>query len=256
MTRAQCEQLIADYLRWLREGLRVTELGSGCHIATPFLDRHNDELEIYVEKRDGGFLLTDDGYTITDLAASGMTFSTDKRRAHLESVLNGFGVTREGDELRVIASNQDFAQKKHRLVQAMLSVNDMFVMGQEHIFSLFKEDVRAFLETHSIPSFPDIKLTGKSGFDHKFDFGIPKSRGKPERVVQAINNLTKDQTTSFAFAVADVRSMRGEPLQAVTFINDIENPLNVENVAAMKAYDIIPLPWTHRDQSLDVLNGR
>src|ERR1700686_2066982 len=101
MTRAQCEQLIADYLRWLREGLRVTELGSGCHIATPFLDRHNDELEIYVEKRDGGFLLTDDGYTISDLAASGMTFSTDKRRAHLESVLNGFGVTREGDELRV-----------------------------------------------------------------------------------------------------------------------------------------------------------
>jgi hypothetical protein len=132
----------------------------------------------------------------------------------------------------------------------------MFVMGQEHIFSLFKEDVSVFLETHNIPSFPDIKLTGKSGFDHKFDFGIPKSRGKSERVVQAINNLTKDQATSFAFAVADVRAMRGEPLQAVTFINDIEHPLNDENVAAMKAYDITPLPWSHRDEALAVLNGR
>src|SRR5208337_3151285 len=68
------ERLISDYLRWLREGLRVSEHESSCRIATPFLDRHNDEIEIYVERRDGGFLLTDDGYTIADLRASGMAF--------------------------------------------------------------------------------------------------------------------------------------------------------------------------------------
>src|SRR5207302_432492 len=68
MNRAECERLIADYLRWLKEGLQVSELEGSCRIATPFVDRHNDEIEIYVEKRNGGLLLTDDGYTIADLA--------------------------------------------------------------------------------------------------------------------------------------------------------------------------------------------
>jgi hypothetical protein len=255
MTKAECERLIAEYLRWLKEGLRVTELGGGCHVATPFLDRHNDEIEIYVEKTDGGFLLTDDGYTVSDLEASGMTFSTEKRRAHLESILNGFGVRLSNSELQLVATAQDFPQKKHSLVQAMLAVNDMFVMGQEHVFSLFREDVSAFLEQHGVPSFPDIKLTGKSGFDHKFDFGIPKSRTKPQRVLQAINNLTKDQALSFAFAVADVRAMRGEPLQALSFVNDVDHPLNDENVSAIRAYEIVPLPWSRREDALQLLNG-
>jgi hypothetical protein len=255
MNRAECERLISDYLRWLKEGLRVSELESGCSIATPFLDRHNDEIEIYVERRDGGFLLTDDGCTIADLRSSGMAFSSEKRKAHLTAILNGFGVRQEEDELQVHAVPQDFAQKKHSLLQAMLAVNDMFVMGEEHVLSLFKEDVAAFLESNQIPVFPDFKLSGRSGFDHKFDFGLPKTQRKPQRVVQAINNLTKDQALSFAFSVSDVRAIRAEPLQAFTFLNDADNPPNEDNLAAIKAYDVQPLFWSRRQDAVPLLNG-
>jgi hypothetical protein len=255
MNRAECERLIADYLRWLKEGLQVSQLEGSCRIATPFIDRHNDEIEIYVEKRNGGLLLTDDGYTIADLASSGMTFGTDKRNAHLTAILNGFGVRREDDELLVHATVQDFPQKKHSLVQAMLAVNDMFVMGEEHVLSLFKEDVAKFLETNQIPVFPDFKLSGRSGFDHKFDFGLPKTQRRPQRVVQAINNLSKDQATSFAFAVADVRLLRTEQLLAFTFVNDVEHPPTEDNLAAIKAYEIEPLMWSRRQDTLPMLNG-
>src|SRR5438093_11227809 len=116
MNKAECQRLISDYLRWLKEGLEVSELeGGGCKIATPFLDRHNDEIEIYVERRNGGLLLTDDGYTLSDLEASGMTLSTGKRKAHLQTILNGFGVQLQGDELQAHASPHDFPQKKHNL---------------------------------------------------------------------------------------------------------------------------------------------
>lgn len=255
MNRAECERLISDYLRWLKEGLWVSELESTCKIATPFLDRHNDEIEIYVEKRDGGFLLTDDGYTIADLRSSGMAFTSEKRKAHLTAILNGFGVRQEDDELQVHATPQDFPQKKHNLLQAMLSVNDMFVMAEEHVLSLFKEDVAAFLEANRIPVFPDFKLSGHSGFDHKFDFGLPKTQRKPQRVVRAINNLTKDQALSFAFAVADVRRIRAEPLQALAFLNDEVNPPNEDNILAVKAYDVEPLFWSRRQEALPLLNG-
>ena len=255
MNRSECERLIGDYLRWLKEGLRVDELERSCKIATPFIDRHNDEIEIYVEKHNGSLLLTDDGYTIADLASSGMTFSTEKRKGHLTAILNGFGVRLDGEELQVHATPQDFPQKKHNLVQAMLAVNDMFVIGEEHVLSLFKEDVAKFLESHSIPVFPDFKLSGRSGFDHKFDFGLPKTPRKSQRVLQAINNLTKDQSLSFAFAVADVRLMRAEPLQAFTFLNDIEHPPNEDNLAAIRAYDVEPLFWSRRQDSMSLLNG-
>ena len=256
MNRSECERLIADYLRWLKEGIRVSEMGKSCQIATPFLDRHNDEIEIYIEKHNGGLLLTDDGYTISDLAASGMAFETSKRKAHLTAILNGFGVKLEGDELQVPATPQDFPQKKHCLVQAMLAVNDMFVMGEEHVLSLFKEDVAKFLEENGIAVFPDFKLSGRSGFDHKFDFGLPKTPKRPQRVLQAINNLTKDQALSFAFAVADVKVTRAEPLQAMTFLNDVEHPSNEDNLAAIRAYEIQPLLWSQRHEVLHALNGK
>ncbi len=51
---------------------------------------HNDEIEIYVEKRHGGLVLTDDGYTIADLEGTGMSFETEKRKAHLQSILSRF----------------------------------------------------------------------------------------------------------------------------------------------------------------------
>jgi len=255
MNRTECEHLISDYLRWLKDGLRISELEGSCRIATPFVDRHNDEIEIYVEKHNGNLLLTDDGSTISDLASSGMAFSTEKRKAHLEAILNGFGVRLEGDELQVHATPQDFPQKKHNLVQAMLAVNDMFVMGEEYVLSLFKEDVAAFLEANRIPVFLDFKLSGRSGFDHKFDFGLSKTQRKPQRVVQAINHLTKDQALSFAFAVGDVRLIRAEPLQAFTFLNDVDHPPNEENIAAIKAYDVGPLFWSRRQEALPLVNG-
>lgn len=255
MKKNECERLIAEYLSWLKQGLRISELDTCCQISTPFLDRHNDEIEIYVEKRNGGIVLTDDGYTLADLEATGMNFGTEKRKTHLQSILNGFGVRLENKEVLVAASVSDFPQKKHALVQAILSINDMFVMAEEHVISLFKEDVARFLERESIPFFPDFKLSGRSGFDHKFDFGLPKTTKKPQRLLQAINVLGKDQATSFAFAVADVRVIRTEALQAFTFLNDVEHPVKEDNIAAIRAYDIHPLLWSQRDQTPSWLNG-
>jgi hypothetical protein len=126
---------------------------------------------------------------------------------------------------------------------------------EEHVLSLFKEDVAAFLESNQIPVFPDFKLSGRSGFDHKFDFGLPKTQRKPQCVVQAINNLTKDQALSSAFAVSDVRAIRAEPLQAFTFLNDADNPPNQDNLAAIKAHDVQPLLWSRRHEAIPLLNG-
>ncbi len=55
----------------------------------------------------------------------------------------------------------------------------------------------------SNPFFRDFKLSGRSGFDHHFDFAFPMTKEQPQRVLVAINALTRDLATSTAFAVND-----------------------------------------------------
>lgn len=250
-----CQRLIEDYVQWLREGLSAEETKAYCEITTPFLDRHSDAIQIYVEEQNGRVLLSDDGYTLRDLRSTGFEVSTPKRQALLTSILNGFGVKCEKEEIFVEATVKDFAQKKHNLLQAILAVDDLFALAEPHIFSFFKEDVRSFLESHRIHKFQDLKLTGKSGFDHKFDFALPKTSTKPERVLEAVNQLTKDQAANLAFAVGDVKSLRDEPLGFLVFVNDVLHPPPPDNVSALRAYEIEPLLWSEREKALPSLNG-
>lgn len=256
MTVAECKNLVSGYVSWLKEELRIEPLESGCVISSPFLDRHNDEIEIYIEKRNDVLWLTDDGYTLADLRHSSVALDTDKRQSHLKAILQGFGVRSEGDELCVATTSKDFPQRKHNLIQAILAVNDMFVMGEESVLQLFKEDVEKFLRLKGVPVFRDVKLSGYSGFDHKFDIAIPPRGNRPEGVVQAINRLTKDRAASLAFMVSDVERERGKGnLVAYAFINDGEDGINSEHLSALSAYGIKPIPWSRREEEISVLSN-
>ena len=256
MTAVECKQLVRGYLTWLKEELRIGQLDSSCVISTPFLDRHNDEIEIYVEKRGDVIWLTDDGYTLNDLRHSSVALDTDKRQRHLRSILQGFGVRNEGEELCVSTTPKDFPQRKHNLIQAILAVNDMFVMGEESVLQLFKEDVEKFLRLKGVSPFRDFKLAGYSGFDHKFDFAIPPHGNRPEGVVQAINHLTRERATSLAFMVSDVERERGKGnLTAYAFINDSDDSVNSEHISALSAYGIKPITWSKREDEVSALTN-
>jgi len=121
----ECKDLVNAYIEWLRQKISIEEINGICEITTPFLDRHNDHLQIYIKKSDGGLILTDDGYTITDLKLSGCELTTGKRRQFFYSILNEFGVRLIGDELIIEAKPENFPQKKHNLIQAILSINDL-----------------------------------------------------------------------------------------------------------------------------------
>ena len=80
-TVAEVERLLHDYREWLQDKTILRDVnGAWVEITTPYLDRHNDALQIYARREDGGFLLTDDGYTIHDLEASGCSLNTESAK--------------------------------------------------------------------------------------------------------------------------------------------------------------------------------
>lgn len=248
-----CQQVIAEYLKWIKDNTvtKAVEEGKVCSISTPFLDRHNDHLDIYLLKTNGNLKLTDNGYTIADLKMSGFEINTPKRESILKTALSGFGVKMNGnDELYVDANPQNIGQKKHYLLQAILAVNDMFNLAQETVYSLFKEDVDLYFKSNDIFFSKDIKLTGKSGFDHNIDFLIPASKNKPERLIKAINTAKKDTILSSIMAFNDINQTRETPIKNFVVYNDLEKEVSKDVIGALDNYAVKHIPWSHKELCL------
>ena len=147
----EIQRLLEDYRIWLKDRTSLRDInGSSVEITTPYLDRHNDALQIYARRENGGFVLTDDRYTIHDLEASGCSLSTQKRKDLLTMTLNGFGVKLNDQAIEVHATTENFPARKHSLLQAMLAVNDLFYLAKPVVESLFYEDVIEWLDANDV----------------------------------------------------------------------------------------------------------
>jgi len=243
----EINSLLDNYVSWLRDKTSLRQVNDWVEITTPYLDRHNDQLQIYAKGLDSGYILSDDGYIIEDLEQSGCRLETQKRQALLKMTLNGFGVQINEKRLEIRASSENFALRKHNLLQAMLAVNDLFYMAEPIVSTLFFEDVVSWLELHEIRYTPQVKFTGKTGYDHLFDFVIPKSRAKPERIIKAINRPSKDTAQALVFATLDTREVRPSESIAYALLNDAERVVPIDVIEALKNYEVNPVPWSKRD---------
>jgi len=243
----EIQRLMAAYHAWLKDKSVLRQVDQWVEITTPYLDRHNDYIQIYAKRANGGFLLTDDGYTIDDLEQSGCKLESRKRQDLLKMTLNGFGVQLDGKALQVHASPDNFALRKHNLVQAMLAVNDMFYLAVPMVASLFFEDVVSWLDVHDIRYTPKVKFTGKSGYDHLFDFVIPKSRRQPERIMQAITRPNRDTAQAVAFSWLDTKDVRSPDSRAYALLNDSEQAVSSAVIDALRSYDVRPVAWSQRE---------
>ena len=75
------------YVNWIRGSMQEKQISNNVfRITTPFLDRNNDHVEVYVIKgADNSFKITDDGATIGELVFSGFSFKGSQKR---EDALN------------------------------------------------------------------------------------------------------------------------------------------------------------------------
>jgi hypothetical protein len=239
--------LMDQYLAWLKEKTTLRQVNDFVEVTTPYLDRHNDYLQFYIKRNGNGFLLTDDGYTIGDLQRSGCKLDSPKRQELLKMTLNGFGIQQESDSLTVHATPDNFNLRKHNLVQAMLAVNDLFYLAAPVVTSLFLEDVALWLDLHEIRYTPKVKFTGRSGYDHLFDFVIPKSRKAPERILQTINRPSRDTAQAIAFSWVDTKEVRPADSQAFCISQRFRADAFIRVLDALHNYEVRPVLWSERE---------
>ena len=249
----EIQALLDRYWDWLRDKTKLREVNGWVEITTPYLDRHNDRLQIYAMRRDGGYVLADGGYVLDDLEQSGCKIDGESRQALLAMTLNGFGVQRAENQLQVNASKSNFALRKHNLVQAMLAVNDMFYLARPVVENLFYEDVVNWLDVSNVRYTPNVKFTGASGYDHLFQFVIPKSNVQPERILRPINRPNRDRAQAMAFSWIDTKDVRPSESRAYAILNDSDASVSGAVLDAMRNYEVNPILWSEREKALPEL---
>ena len=245
------DKLINDYYKFLRDRTAIiTDTGTDwAAISTPFIGAFNDYLEIYIKKSQDKIVLSDDGNTLKNLDLQGVSVSSSpKRKEILEKLLLTYGIKYDDDEFIVEATEANFAQKKHNLIMAITEVNDMYMLSNPTVSSIFKEDVKLFLDEQEIIYTPQFISRGRSGLEFTFDFQI--AHKDKEIVIKSFNSLNKNNIPNFLFTWDDVKSVReqvsNKSLMGLAFINDTEKKIEAEYIEALKSRNAECILWSER----------
>ena len=245
-------KLVDSYVNWIRDGISLREVGNGWHeVVTPFLNHRNDMIELYVRQQGEEFVISDGGNTINELVLSGTDINrSQKKTEELNTILRSFGIQKtERNEIQVKTNAKRFPEVKHRFIQAVLSIDDMFMLSTPKVESYFIEEVTNFLELNEIIFVKDISFIGKSGFTHKFDFTLPKIKERKEVAIKAINKPRKNSIGSVMWMIEDTRVLRPNT-DGLVILND-EEEVSLEIYQALDEYKIPHISWKNRSQSLN-----
>lgn len=240
------QKLIDEYAAWLKSEITFEKIGEYYEITTPYLDNASDYLQIYVRMDGDEIFFSDDSATIRGLKMGGFQF-TPSRKLHLQRILNQFGVKLDGDELTLKAPVKLFAQKKHLFIQAMLRIDDMFTISKSKVASIFLDDIQDFFAEKDIFYSDNVQFTGTSGFAHNYDFLLQRSRTKPERLCQAVNNPNKSSMGNALFAWNDTKPSRRNDSQLIVILND-QNSIARGIEDAFLNYDAKVVRWSERNE--------
>ncbi|MFP9098021.1 DUF1828 domain-containing protein [Flavobacterium sp. RHBU_24] len=243
---------VDNYYKWLREKTFIHQDSSTdwSLISTPFLGAFNDTIDIYAQKNGTQLVLSDSGETLSNLELQGVHIQGSKRRRILlDQILLNYGIKENDDELFLETNLENFSQSKHKLLSAIIEINDLCVLSQANVSSIFKEDVRSYLDDLNIIYTPDFISKGSTGLEFNFDFQI--AQRNREIVIKSYNSVNKSNLTNFLFSWEDIKPVREKTtkknVSAIAIINDIDKNIKPEFLEALKSRSADYILWSQKD---------
>lgn len=244
---------VDNYYNWLRE---KTYIQKGIStdwflINTPFVGAFNDTIEIYAQKNGNQLVLSDNGETMSNLELQGLQIQGSKKRRNiLDTILLNYGVSCEKDELKIESNLENFSQAKHNFLSAIIEINDLYILSQHNVASIFKDDVRSYLESKDIIFTPDFISKGTTGLEFNFDFQIAKKNS--EIVIKSFNTINKSNLSTFLFAWDDIKPVREKTtkkeVKAIAIINNVDKEIKNEFLEALKSKNADYILWSEREE--------
>ncbi|MCB0421350.1 MAG: DUF1828 domain-containing protein [Bdellovibrionales bacterium] len=244
-------KMLDTYLAWLKSNYTTHEIDGWTEVITPFLDKNNDHIQVYVRERAGKIVVTDDGQTFSNLNMSGFS-PTERRLEIMATIFRGFNIDwTEDSKIELTCEKSEFAQRFHSLMQTIISTDNLGYLTRENVKSMFMEDVAALLRDNEVTYHANQEVKGRSGLAVNFPFYIPAHKQFPSTHIQLINQ-PKANLKPFLFEWSDTEESRGNT-KSIALINDANIQPTSKALSAFEKYEVTPFLWSKKDSFIDEL---
>ena len=115
-----------QYMKWIKDNIKINQINKFFEITTPFLDIYNDNIQIYIKITNSQeIVLSDDSYTIKNIKMSGINISNYNIKPLLKKILAQYDITLNNDCLLSKSSFETLPQKITSLAQAIIILENL-----------------------------------------------------------------------------------------------------------------------------------
>ncbi|KAA9302088.1 MULTISPECIES: DUF1828 domain-containing protein [Aerococcus] len=245
--------LIDNYIEWYKSKIQINELKKADEIITPYTNHLNDRIPIFIIwHNDKTLELTDDGMTLDELDMMGLNYSTETRQQILTNIVKKYSLNLQDNILTTKKIEiKDFPQKKHDMLQAILSIYDLLNLNESNTRSMFKEDVYSFFFEHEFGGNIEPNFTGSSSIHYQMDYSLGATKSRPNIMFQFIRKPVFDNIVSQKFIYEDLKNesqFRQHGLKFV-LISEVDK-ISERNQTAANEADVEIIPFSHQNELL------
>ena len=176
----RCDELKNIYLKGLGESISLEPVPEGCIIHTPHMDPSNDLIELLIEDKGDMFRVSDMTQAMEYLFLHGINVKKHDLRPkyYLEQNLERFEINLFDDELYVEVPKAELSDGITRLIEAIISIDDIAYTIRLRGASDFREKVAEWLTENEILYERDVPIEGKNK-EAKIHFVVERDNKAP-----------------------------------------------------------------------------
>lgn len=141
------QEILSTFREKVSQEVDIASEGIDRHVVyTPFSFDDGDHFVITLCKRNGQWVLSDEGHTLMHLSYEDVDITKGQRAAFLEEALARHGVGNRAGELELVVPGEAFGDALFSFVQALTKVSTVTDWTQTRVRSTFWEDFQSLVE--------------------------------------------------------------------------------------------------------------
>jgi hypothetical protein len=227
-------------------------------IRTPYLYPDGDFIDLYLKKKEDGYILTDLGETLRWLRMQTVSRKRTKKQEELiRDTLLTFNIHKyKGMLIRRFSKEEEMAAAVTDLSQAAFRISDIWFTFRTRTSESIIDEVAEFLDEQKIKFETNKQFDGRSGRKRKVDFYIKNS--DQESLIEVLSTASKPSANTRADTVHTVwsdLSYLQENYGHAQFISLFDDDIDIwttENFNLLEQVSTIAY-WTRKEEFKDML---
>lgn len=263
MSQININEISNEYFNFVKENTKMTLLSNDhTEIVTPFVDSTGEGISFSITFDGNLYTLSDDGFAAWELALNGIDVSKKSKRKTIfisQIEYNGFDLDESDNVIHKKVTKNELGQAIHDMTQLLINIYDLTYLSRSNVYQQFYEDVREyFIENESFAVFPEFNLTGKSHFNHKFNY-VFLQKGT-SKLTKVYNTLNRQQVDSILTSWLDTSESRrnnynGKEELYIILSSEGFNNLSDDFILALQSYEIGLLDFSDKDNLINKLGA-